>query len=78
MVAIHAMTAGTDSGNPVFRIVTFALIGILTVLTAHRFVSARRGAHGERTRPALADRLPTGAGPSRPPAPASDPYSEVR
>ena len=42
MVAVHAMTAGTDSTNPAFRVVTFTLVTLLTALTAFRFFKVRR------------------------------------
>lgn len=47
MVAVHAMTAGTESGNPLFRIVTFALMAVLSGFSAFRFFRrpTRVGAH---------------------------------
>ena len=80
MVAFHAMTAGTDAGNPWFRVVTFGLLAVLAALTAHRVVSGRRRGVGVDARTTPVDRLvPT---PARRPvpaaAPASDPSSEVR
>ena len=48
LVALHAMTAGTDSGNTWFRLVTFALVGALTFLTMYRVMFRS----GSRSRPA--------------------------
>ena len=78
MVAIHAMTAGTDSTNAVFRIVTFGLMAILTALTAYRFTMTRRPARGRPVGPPRPASAPPSAIVSRPARPASDPYSEVR
>ncbi len=78
MVAIHAMTAGADSGNPVFRVVTFGLMGVLTVLTAYRFIkrpAPRRAVVPRQPAGAPAAAQPVGATVS---GPASDPWSEVR
>jgi DMSO/TMAO reductase YedYZ heme-binding membrane subunit len=36
LVAVHAMTAGTDSSNMWFRLVTFGLIGLVGFLTIYR------------------------------------------
>jgi DMSO/TMAO reductase YedYZ heme-binding membrane subunit len=36
MVGLHAVTAGTDAGNPWFLAVTFLLMGLLTFLTVYR------------------------------------------
>ena len=36
MTAVHAALAGTDAGNPVFRVVSIGLIGVLTALTLLR------------------------------------------
>jgi len=38
MVALHAAQAGTDAGNPVFRVVSIALIGVLSALTIFRIL----------------------------------------
>jgi DMSO/TMAO reductase YedYZ heme-binding membrane subunit len=51
MVAVHAMTAGTDSSNTWFRLITFALIGLVTFLTIYRVLfrgSKRSGSAGSR------------------------------
>ena len=50
MVGIHAMTAGTDSGNVWFRVVTFGLIGLLTFLVIYRVLFRRptKGSAGGR------------------------------
>ena len=80
MVACHAMTAGTDAGNPLFRAVTFGLLAVLAALTAYRVVSGRRRGVGGAARTTPVDRL--GPTPTRRPVPAavpaSDPSSEVR
>ena len=88
MVACHAMTAGTDAGNPLFRAVTFGLLAVLAALTAYRVVSGRRRGVGGAARATPVDRLgPTRVDrleptPARRPVPAatpaSDPSSEVR
>ena len=41
MTALHSAQAGTDAGNPVFRIVSITLIVVLTVLTLLRIVYVR-------------------------------------
>jgi DMSO/TMAO reductase YedYZ heme-binding membrane subunit len=41
MVGIHAMTAGTDSGNVWFRVITFGLVGLLTFLVIYRVLFRR-------------------------------------
>jgi hypothetical protein len=58
MATLHAARAGTDSGNPVFRIVTIGLFALLTGLTVLRLLSpsparatSRRGGHAPETRP---------------------------
>jgi hypothetical protein len=38
MTALHAAQAGTDAGNPVFRVVSIALIGVLSALTVFRIL----------------------------------------
>jgi len=94
MVALHAMTAGTDSTNPALRLVTFTLVVVLTALTALRVLRARRKASRASTQaPVPASVGPRqGASAASPwqmvdslgaPAttvrrPASDPRTEVR
>ena len=41
MTALHAAQAGTDAGNPIFRVISIFLIGLLTVLTLIRIVYIR-------------------------------------
>jgi DMSO/TMAO reductase YedYZ heme-binding membrane subunit len=38
LTAVHATTAGTDAANPVFRVVSIALVLVLTALTLYRIV----------------------------------------
>lgn len=38
MAALHAVQAGTDAGNVVFRVVSIGLIGVLTALTIFRIL----------------------------------------
>jgi DMSO/TMAO reductase YedYZ heme-binding membrane subunit len=38
MTALHAAQAGTDAGNPVFRVVSIVLIGVLSALTIFRIL----------------------------------------
>ena len=38
MAALHAVQAGTDAGNIVFRVVSIGLIGVLTALTIFRIL----------------------------------------
>lgn len=38
MTALHAAQAGTDAGNPVFRVVSIGLIGVLSALTIFRIL----------------------------------------
>lgn len=38
MTALHAAQAGTDAGNPVFRVVSIGLIGVLSALTVFRIL----------------------------------------
>jgi DMSO/TMAO reductase YedYZ heme-binding membrane subunit len=71
MVAIHAMTAGTDSGNAVFRITTFGLMALLTALTAYRFALSRRGGARGRSRPGTLDRPDRAPSPSTAPVPTA-------
>ena len=56
MVAVHAMTAGTDSGNVWFRGITFGLMGLLTFLIIYR-VLFRRPSKSARA----ASRIPAAA-----------------
>ncbi len=41
MTAMHAAQAGTDAGNPVFRVVSIGLIGVLSALTVFRILHTR-------------------------------------
>lgn len=41
MTALHAAQAGTDAGNPVFRVVSIGLIGVLSALTVFRILHTR-------------------------------------
>ena len=54
MVAVHAMTAGTDSANVWFRAVTFGLLGLLTFLTIYRVLFKGSGRSGSGRVPAAA------------------------
>lgn len=58
LVGIHAMTAGTDSSNTWFRVVTFGLIGLLTFLTIYRvmFRGQTKGRGAAATRAAAASK----------------------
>jgi DMSO/TMAO reductase YedYZ heme-binding membrane subunit len=38
MTALHAAQAGTDAGNPLFRVVSIGLIGVLSALTIFRIL----------------------------------------
>lgn len=38
MTALHAAQAGTDADNPVFRVVSIGLIGVLSALTIFRIL----------------------------------------
>ena len=38
MTALHAAQAGTDAANPVFRVVSIVLIGVLSALTVFRIL----------------------------------------
>ena len=87
MVAVHAMTAGTDSTNPAFRVVTFTLVTLLTALTAFRFFKVRRKGAPSRVPASVGTQqrhpaMSSGSA-NRPlatmvPGPASDPRTEVR
>ena len=59
LVGLHAMTAGTDSSNRVFRIVTFGLLGLLSILTAYRYLTRgqKRSGSGGRVPATSKDRV---------------------
>ncbi len=87
MVAVHAMTAGTDSTNPAFRVVTFTLVTLLTALTAFRFFKVRRkgapsrvpaSAGTQQRHPAMSSGSANRPLATMVPGPASDPRTEVR
>jgi DMSO/TMAO reductase YedYZ heme-binding membrane subunit len=58
MTALHAAQAGTDAANPVFRVVTIGLVGLLSALTVFRILytppkrSVLRSSPGRAGRPA--------------------------
>jgi DMSO/TMAO reductase YedYZ heme-binding membrane subunit len=53
----HGIAAGTDAGNPLFRVVSWAAIVVVTALTIVLVVSARRSQTRLRTLPASMSEL---------------------
>lgn len=74
MVAVHAMTAGTDSANPLFRVVTFLLVAVLCGLAASRFRRRPTRRTGPARRVPDVTRAP-GSAPD--PAPVRSPSGET-
>lgn len=62
LTAVHAATAGTDAANPVFRVVSVALVLVLTALTLYRVISSQLPARRRTTRAAAS---PAPAAPGR-------------
>ena len=58
LVAVHAMTAGTDSDNPWFVWITYGLVGLASLLTLYRvaFRGQTKARGGAATRAAAASK----------------------